>query len=212
MFLAVGAVASAVPAPAAPGGPPASAPLTNLSHLNFMLDKVPLLPVAGHTTYQEATQPTAEAPWVYANYNSFDNYTRVGGGDPRVGPGGVTYYGQGAFDADDIARTAVVHLRDWRQTASTASREHAFQTLRSLTYLQTSSGPNAGNVVLWQQSDGTLNPSATPVDLPNPSDSASPTGWHAPSGRWGRDRPTSRTPTPRSPLSCRTGSSWPSPP
>ena len=172
MFLAVGAVASAVPAPAAPGGPPASAPLTNLSHLNFMLDKVPLLPVAGHTTYQEATQPTAEAPWVYANYNSFDNYTRVGGGDPRVGPGGVTYYGQGAFDADDIARTAVVHLRDWRQTASTASREHAFQTLRSLTYLQTSSGPNAGNVVLWQQSDGTLNPSATPVDLPNPSDSA----------------------------------------
>ena len=171
MFLAAGAVASAVPAPAAPGGPPASAPLTNLSHLNWLLDKVPLLPVAGHTTYQESTQPTAQAPWVYANYNSYDNYTHVGGGNPSVGLGGVTYYGQGAFDADDIARTAVVYLRDWKQTGSKASREHAFQILRSLTYLQTSSGPNAGNVVLWQQSDGTLNP-AVAGDTPNPSDSA----------------------------------------
>jgi hypothetical protein len=171
MFLAVGAVASAVPAPAAAGGPPASAPLTNLAHLNFLLDTVPLLKVAGHTTYQQKTQPTALAPWVYANYNSYDNYTRVGGGDRTVQPNGVTYYSQGAFDADDIARTAVVYLRDWRQSGSKASREHAFQTLRELTYLQTTSGPNAGNVVLWQQSDGTLNP-AVAGDTPNPSDSA----------------------------------------
>src|SRR5664280_257647 len=171
MFLAVGAVAAAVPAPAAPGGPPASAPLTNLHHLNFLLDTVPLLKVAGHTTYQQKTQPTAQAPWVYANYNSYDNYTRVGGGDRTVQPNGVTYYSQGAFDADDIARTAVVYLRDWRQSGSKASREHAFQTLRELTYLQTTSGPNAGNVVLWQQSDGTLNP-AVAGDTPNPSDSA----------------------------------------
>ena len=172
MLLAVGAVASAQAAPAAPVGPAASAPLTNLHHLNFLLDTVPLLKVAGHTTYQQKTQPTALAPWVYANYNSFDNYTHVGGGDASVQPNGVTYYSQGAFDADDIARTAVVYLRDWRQTGSAASREHAFQTLRELTYLQTTSGPNAGNVVLWQQSDGTLNPSAIPVEVPNPSDSA----------------------------------------
>jgi hypothetical protein len=171
MFLAVGAVAAAVPAPAAPGGPPASAPLTNLAHLNFLLDKVPLLPVKGHTTYQQASQPTAQAPWVYANYQGPDNYTHVGGGDPSVQPNGVTYYSQGAFDADDIARAAVVYLQNWRQTGSTASREHAFQTLRSLTYLQTSSGRNAGNVVLWQQSDGTLNPN-TAGDQPYPSDSA----------------------------------------
>jgi len=171
MFLAVGAVAAAVPAPAAPGAPPASAPLTNLHHLNFLLDTVPLLKVAGHTTYQQKTQPTAQAPWVYANYNSYDNYTHVGGGAPTVQPSGVTYYSQGAFDADDIARTAVVYLRDWRQTGSAASRAHAFQTLRSLTYLQTTTGPHAGNVVLWQQSDGTLNP-AVAGDTPNPSDSA----------------------------------------
>ncbi len=29
-------------------------------------------------------------------------------------------------------------------------------------------GPNAGNVVLWMQPDGTLNPSAEPVELPDP--------------------------------------------
>jgi len=171
MFLAVGAVAAAAPAPAAAGGRPASAPLTNLAHLNWLLGTVPLLPVAGHSTYQQASQPTAQAPWVYANYNSYDNYTHVGGGNPSAGPGGVTYYGQGAYDADDIARTAVVYLRDWRQTGSAASRAHAFQTLRSLTYLQTTTGPHAGNVVLWQQSDGTLNP-AVAGDTPNPSDSA----------------------------------------
>ena len=43
--------------------------------------------------------------------------------------------------------------------------------LRGLTYLQTATGPNAGNVVLWLQPDGTLNPSAEPKELPDPSDS-----------------------------------------
>ena len=43
--------------------------------------------------------------------------------------------------------------------------------LRGLTYLQTTAGEHAGNVVLWMQPDGTLNPSADPVELPDPSDS-----------------------------------------
>jgi hypothetical protein len=165
----VGTAANAAVAPAAPDGHSSSAPLTNLSHLNFLLDTVPLKPVAGHTTYQMDKQPTAQAPWVYADRKADGTYARVGGGDLDAT---TQHYGQGAFDADDIARTAVVYLRDWQQTGSAASREHAFQTLRSLTYLQTSSGPNAGNVVLWQQADGTLNPSATPAELPDPSDSA----------------------------------------
>lgn len=169
LVVGAGSAAAAPPvAPAAAPGQSSTAPLTNLSHLNFLLSSVPLKPVAGHTTYQMSTMPTAQAPWVYANHNNDGTYTRVGGGNLNPTTG---YYGQGAFDADDIARTAVVYLRDWKQTGSTASREHALQTLRSLTYLQTTSGPNAGNVVLWQQADGTLNPSATPVDIPNPSDS-----------------------------------------
>lgn len=176
MLVGVGtATAAPAAAPAAPVGPSASTPLTNTAHLDFLLDSVPLLPVAGHTTYQIHTQPTAQAPWVYADNKGVDpatgqyKYARVGGGDFDAATG---HYGQGAFDSDDIARTAVVYLRHWQQTGSVASKEHAFQTLRSLTYLQTSTGPNAGNVVLWQQSDGTLNPSAIPHETPDPSDSA----------------------------------------
>lgn len=148
----------------------AAAPVTNLSHLTFLLDSVPLLPVAGHTTYQEASQPTAQAPWVYANSEGDGAYQRVGGGNIIDASKG--WYAQGAFDADDIARSAVVYLRDWAQNKTASSEQHAYELLRELTYLQDSSGPDAGNIVLWQQSDGTLNPSPTPADSPNPSDSA----------------------------------------
>lgn len=143
--------------------------LTNLDHLDFLLDTVPLAPVAGHTTYQLEQNPSAEAPWTYADKKADGSYNRVGGGalDPATG-----HWSQGAFNADDIARTAVVYLRHWKQTGDLASKEHAFQNLRALTYLQTVDGPNAGNVVLWQQADGSLNPSAIPVELPDPSDSA----------------------------------------
>jgi len=150
----------------------ASSPkLTNLAHLDFLLDDVPLLPgVAGHTTYRAAEEPVARAPWVYADRQSDGTFRRVGGGpitDPARG-----WYAQGAYDADDISRAAVVYLRDWKQNGTASSRTTAYQLLRSLTYLQTSDGPNAGNVVLWQQHDGTLNPSAIPKELPDPSDSA----------------------------------------
>lgn len=145
--------------------------VTNLAHLDFLLDSVPLKSnVPGHETFDQAAAPTAEALWVYANRNDDGTFTRVGGGDVTDTARG--YYGQGAFDADDIARAAVVYVRDWHQTKSIDSKQHAYGLLRDLTYLQTSSGPNAGNVVLWQQSDGTLNPSPTPSDSPDPSDSA----------------------------------------
>jgi hypothetical protein len=155
--------------PSAPAAPAASAPLTNLAHLNFLLAEVPLPQIAGHTTYQQAEDPVVEAPWTYADKNDDGSYARIGGGDLDPATG---YYSQGAFNADDTSRAAVVYLRHWQQTGDSTSREHAFQALRSLAYLQTTDGPNAGNVVLWQQVDGTLNPSAEPVELPDPSDSA----------------------------------------
>jgi hypothetical protein len=145
--------------------------LTNLSHLDFLLDDVHLLPgVQGHTTYRQDAEPVARAPWVYADRQADGSFKRVGGGPVTDVAKG--WYAQGAFDADDISRAAVVYVRDWSQNRTATSRTSAYELLRSLTYLQTSSGPNAGNVVLWQQSDGTLNPSAIPVELPNPSDSA----------------------------------------
>lgn len=155
--------------PAQPGPAAPAPPLTNLGHLDFLMDTVPLAAVEGHTTYQLDQTPSAQAPWTYADKKADGSYARIGGGDLDPATG---HWTQGAYNADDIARTAVVYLRHWQQTGDAASRERAFQTLRSLTYLQTTSGPNAGNVVLWQQADGTLTPSAKPVELPDPSDSA----------------------------------------
>ncbi|BAS15970.1 conserved hypothetical protein [Arthrobacter sp. Hiyo8] len=61
MLLAGAGVASATqPVPAAASQAPAAAPqapLTNLSHLNFLLDIVPLHAVEGHTTYQIGEHP-----------------------------------------------------------------------------------------------------------------------------------------------------------
>ena len=106
--------------------------------------------------------------WTYAEPNGDGSYRPVGGGSYDEA---TDTWGQGAFNADDITRAAVVYLRHWQQTGDPASREAAYDLLRGVTYLQTASGPNAGNVVLWMQPDGTLNPSAEPVEYPDPSDS-----------------------------------------
>ena len=164
---------SAVSAVAAAEQP---APLTNLAHLDFLLDEAtPPAVVEGHTTYRQAEEPALVMPWTYADARDGGTFERVGGGplDPATG-----YWGQGAYNADDVARAAVVYLRHWRQSGSDDSRQKAYELLRSITYLQTADGPNAGNVVLWMQPDGTLNPSAEPVELPDPSDSG-PSYWLA---------------------------------
>jgi hypothetical protein len=156
-------------APAAPAARPAApAALTNLDHLDWL--SVPVAPPAqpGHTTYRLATEPEVGVLWTYAEPTDDGGFRHVGGGsyDPETDT-----WGQGAFNADDVSRAAVVYLRHWQATGSTHSRDAAYEMLRGLTYLQTASGPDAGNVVLWMQPDGTLNPSAEPVELPDPSDS-----------------------------------------
>lgn len=143
--------------------------LTNLAHLNFLGDRVTPPTQAGHTTYRATAEPAIGVLWTYAEPDGDTGaYRRLGGGtyDPSTNT-----YGQGAFNADDVSRAAVVYLRHWQQTGSRSSRERAFEMLRGLAYFQTASGPNAGNVVLWMQPDGTLNRSADPVELPDPSDS-----------------------------------------
>ena len=144
--------------------PPA---LTNLAHLDWLGDTVDPPDQDGHTTYRLASEPDLGVLWTYAEPRN-GVLTRVGGGtyDPVTDT-----YTQGAFNADDVSRAAVVYIRHWVATASPSSRDAAYQLLRGLTYLQTASGENAGNVVLWMQPDGTLNPSAEPVELPDPSDS-----------------------------------------
>ncbi|WP_435748334.1 hypothetical protein [Microbacterium sp. PMB16] len=143
--------------------------LTNLSHLRFLLAEVPVAATPTHTTFGIETRPTVRAPWTYADTDGAGGYRPVGGGTRDAVTG---YWTQGAYNADDIARAAVVFLRDWQATGEAQSRDDARDVLRSLAFLQTTTGPNAGRVVLWQQEDGTLNPSAIPVELPDPSDSA----------------------------------------
>jgi hypothetical protein len=165
MLLAgVGLTSTAVAAP----GAAKPTPLTNLAHLNWLGDTVTPPAQANHTTYRLADQPSIGVLWTYANLDPDGSYRRVGGGDYDAT---TNTYGQGAFNADDLSRAAVVYLRHWQQTGSSDSREHAYGLLRGLTYLQTASGPNQGNVVLWMQPDGTLHPSAIPIELPDPSDS-----------------------------------------
>lgn len=177
--LTVPTAAAAAPASAVPAASPGTAsvaPLTNLAHLDFLLDEAtPPADVPGHTTYRLAEEPALVLPWTYADARDGGTFERVGGGplDPATG-----YWGQGAYNADDISRAAVVYLRHWQLTGAETSRDSAYEMLRALAYLQTTEGPNAGNVVLWMQPDGTLNPSPTPKELPDPSDSG-PSYWLA---------------------------------
>ena len=170
---AVALLAAALLAPLVVGLPTASTaaaaePLTNLAHLDFLQDDVAPPPQEGHTTYRLAEEPEIGVLWTYADRNADGTYRRVGGGPYDEA---TDTWGQGAFNADDVSRAAVVYLRHWQQTGADTSRERAYDLLRGLTYLQTATGEHAGNVVLWMQPDGTLEPSPEPVELPDPSDS-----------------------------------------
>ncbi len=118
----LGLLAPAVtPAPAlAVPGPPAA--LTNLAHLDSLTTGVTPPAQAGHTTYRISEQPSVGVLWVYANALPGGGYQPTGGGtyDPATNT-----YGQGAYDADDIARAAVVYLRHWRQDGDAHSRDQA---------------------------------------------------------------------------------------
>lgn len=146
----------------------ANAPLTNLEHLDWLSTTVTPPPQDGHTTYRLDEEPGIGVLWTYAEPNADGTFRHVGGGayHPETDS-----WSQGAFNADDVSRAAVVYLRHWQATGSTTSRTAAYEMLRGLTYLQTTTGDHAGNVVLWMQPDGTLNPSAEPKELPDPSDS-----------------------------------------
>jgi len=163
----LGSSAGAVPGRTTAGA--ASTLLTNLAHIEWLGAEVAPPDQASHTTYRLDVEPTIGVLWTYADRQPDGTYKRIGGGtyDPVTDT-----YGQGAFNADDISRAAVLYVRHWQATGEPSSRTAAYRLLRALTYLQTADGANAGNVVLWMQPDGTLNPSAEPREEPDPSDSA----------------------------------------
>lgn len=110
---------------------PASAAsrLSNLAHLDYLGAVVSPPPVVGHTTY--GSGPVGVL-WTYADRRADGSYARIGGGtyDPVTNT-----YGQGAFNADDIARAAVVYLRHYRLHRDTHSRTAAYGLLRGLALL-----------------------------------------------------------------------------
>jgi hypothetical protein len=161
-------LAAVSPSAAEPRPAAGAAPLTNLAHLDFLGDRVAPPPQARHTTYRLAHDRELGTLWTYADRQPDGSFKRVGGGTYDAA---TDTYDQGAFNSDDMARAAVVYLRHWKQTGAAPSRRAAYEMLRGLTYLQTVSGPNRGNVVLWMQPDGTLNRSAKPAEQPDPSDS-----------------------------------------
>ncbi len=147
---------------------PAPAPLTNLAHLDFLTDRVAVADTSAHNTYRLEQDPRIGVVWVYADSRPGGTFQRVGGGGLNTATG---YWGQGSYDTDDITRAAVVYLRQWQATGDLHAKEQAYQLLRGAAYFQTLTGPKAGEVVLWMQPDGTLNPTPTPPDSPNPADS-----------------------------------------
>ena len=153
---------------ALPSAQAAPGTLTNLDHLDWLSVTVDPPEQEDHTTYRIEEEPDIGVLWTYAEPNDDGSFRHVGGGaydEP------TDTWSQGAFNADDVTRAAVVYLRHWQATGSKASRTKAYDMLRGVTYLQTATGEDAGNVVLWMQPDGTLNPSAEPIELPDPSDS-----------------------------------------
>ncbi len=149
--------------------------LTNLAHLDYLYEQVAVTDTAAHSTYRLAQEPTIGVLWVYADPRPGGTFQRVGGGAYNAVD---NTWGQGAFDSDDIARAAVVYLRQWQATGDQASRTKAYQQMRGLAYFQTLTGAHAGESVLWMQPDGSLNPTPTPPDTPNPADTG-PSYWLA---------------------------------
>ena len=200
----VGALTAALPtAPAAS----AAAPLTNLAHLDFLQDDVAPPTQANHTTYGIGAEPHVGVLWTYADRQADGTFHRVGGG--AYNPTTDTW-GQGAYNADDIARAAVVYLRHWKQTGADTSRDTRLRTApwphvppdreRPRTPATSCSGCST---------DGTLNPSATPKDDARPLGQRRVVlaGPHRVGARRGvRRRSPAPAATPSSRPSCATGS------
>ena len=123
---AVGAIAAltassglVTPAADVAAGRSQTAPLTNLAHLDWLGDKVTPPAQEGHTTYLLGDEPGEEPEigvlWTYADRQADGSYLRIGGG--KYDPATDTW-GQGAFNADDISRAAVVYVRHWQATGA----------------------------------------------------------------------------------------------
>jgi len=127
----------------------------NLSHLNSLEAHVtyPSNSMAGLSTFNPGS-PLA-VWWTYANYNSQSKeYTPVGSGKFDSS---TNTWGQGESALDDISRAVVVYLRHYEMFHDALSLQKAESGLRTICYLQATSGPDAGNFFDWIQPTGQPN-------------------------------------------------------
>ena len=164
---------AAAPATAAPAA--SATPLTNLAHLDFLLDTAEPVAVDGHTTYRLDEEPQLVLPWTYADARDGGTFERVGGGPLDAATGD---WGQGAYNADDVARAAVVYLRHWQLTGEDSSRTRPTRCCDRSPTCRPRRGRTPATSCCGCSPTATLNPSAEPVELPDPSDSG-PSYWTA---------------------------------
>ena len=115
---------------------------------------------AGHTTYRLAQEPAIGTLWTYADRQDDGSFKRVGGGDLRR---------RAPTPTARARSTPTTWPARPSSTCATGSRPAPPRAATRRTRCCAASptcrprpGPNAGNVVLWMQPDGTLNPSAEP--------------------------------------------------
>jgi len=122
-----GAVAAAVTSTMVPTAAAGASPrLSNLAHLDFLRASVTPPVATGHSTFGSGPLGVL---WTYADRQPDGSYQRIGGGTYAAA---TDTYGQGAYNADDIARAAVVYLRHWDLFHDTASLAAARGLLRGL--------------------------------------------------------------------------------
>ena len=176
-----------------PRRPPA--PLTNLAHLDF-LDRTRRAARAGRAHHLPAGRRARASACCGCTPTA-----RPAAATSR--PAAATYdaatdtYGQGAYDADDISRAAVVYLRHWRRSGDGTAATQAYQLLRGLTYLQTTTGAARRQRGAVDAARRHAQPEPDPAGRPDPVRlRRRRTGWPARSGRSARGTPRSGTADP----------------
>ncbi len=176
--------------------PAAAGPLTNLAHLDWLSVPVDPPTQAGHTTYRLAQEPEIGVPWTYADARmvpAASSTSAAGVYDPDT-----STWGQGAFNADDISRAAVVYLRHWQ--ADALDRTSIVQGVRAapradLPADQDRAEPRQRGALDAARRDSQPQRRSARASRPV-GQRPSPTGWRGRSGRWARDTPPSVTSDP----------------
>ena len=124
--------------------------------------------------------------WTYAEPDGAGGWKLLGGGTYDAA---ANTYGQGAYNADDVSRAAVVYLRHCGRPA-TSKPAAAYALLRGLAYLQTVAATTPGTSCSGCSPTARCTRARRRRSSPTPPTPGRRTGWRARSG------PSARAPRP----------------